>query len=115
MVLYEKKNTCSFLFKIRQNLVFGQMPYSYIACSSTAVWWRAVFAVHRTFMKDNDYQVVDLIVVDVVVDMKRIPHGHSRPIDFKHFSEEPTKKVKVASIIPGGLVKPTNVHGASTY
>ena len=68
-----------------------------------------------TFIKDDDYQVVDLVVVDFVVDREGIAHGHSRPMDFKHFCAELTKKVKVALIIPGGLVEPTDVHSAGTY
>ena len=63
----------------------------------------------RTFIKDDDYQVVDLVVVDVVVDREGIAHGHSRPMDFKHFCAELTKKVQVALIIPGGLVEPPDV------
>ena len=68
-----------------------------------------------TFIKDDNYQVVDLVVVDVVVDREGIAHGHSRPMDFKHFCTELTKKVQVALIIPGGMVEPLDVQGAGTY
>ena len=53
--------------------------------------------------------------MDVVVDREGIAHGHSRPMDFKHFCTELTKKVQVALIIPGEMVEPLDVQGAGTY
>ena len=68
-----------------------------------------------TFIKDDDYQVVDLVVVEFVVDREGIAHGHSRPMDFKDFCAKLTKKVQVALIIFGELEEPPDVHGAGIY
>ncbi len=46
----------------------------------------------RTFIKDEDYQVVDLVMVDFVV-REGIGHGHIRPMDFRVFCAKLTKKV----------------------
>ncbi len=66
----------------------GEVQHT-IARPSTNVWWRAGFAVLEvslcTFIKGDDYQVVDRVVVDVVVDMKGIALGHCRSMDFKPF------------------------------